>query len=232
MQVKARSKSIAELHVHTNDSTSLVTQVIECAADVGGFERPSIDRIHTVAIHTGRELRALYEVALGIHDSDSQIHGDILQCGTYRGCTAAILAMANLNRAHQELVITIDRFQYESQQSKSWARGVFEAHKALFHKFDLQRTIVSVLHDDLRYLDHFWNSPLRAAVLDSAHPYNHVKRQLERLVPYIIPGGWLIVHDYGAPDHEGVTQAVDEWLNTAPDCVLHQADAFLFANLI
>ena len=231
-------KTPLKLKPTTAEAKNNTKQVIECAAAAGGFRHPRVVKDgKTVAIHTRQELHALYEVTLGLHDHRTetptpQVQGHILQCGTYRGVTAAVLALANQERRNKELVVTIDRFQYHTFQDHAWARGVLEAQHSLFETLNIDRSVVSIIHDDLTYIQNFWNTPVRIALLDSAHAYRHLTKQIALIVPRIITGGWLIVHDYNTEKHEGVTQAVNEWLQTAqPLCVLWSTDDFLFVNL-
>ena len=50
------------------------------------------------------------------------------------------------------------------------------------------------------------------AFIDGAHEYEPVKRDIERCLDVLKPGGVLAFHDYNHPSHPGVKQAIDELL--------------------
>ena len=158
-------------------------------------------------LHGRAELEALYEVALGLHD-DTGDSGHIIQCGTYRGSSAAVLAMAIKDRRAKVPVITIDTFEQEHIPGEE---DVFIAHKKLLETLELTRHIASVWHNDMNFMSNCWNLPIRLAVMDSEHSYEHTWHQIKTISPYIVPGGWMVFHDY-KPQSIGVPRAIHEWL--------------------
>ena len=56
----------------------------------------------------------------------------------------------------------------------------------------------------------FWQQPLRVAFIDSSHHYEPTHAELKLILPLILDGGWLVLHDYFSEDTPGVGRAVDE----------------------
>lgn len=156
--------------------------------------------------HTPEELRMLYEVACGAHDS-TKIEGDIVQCGTWKGGTARLMGEAVMRRNLGETVVTIDNFQGNGEQS----RHIFAVHKEILNELVMSDCVVSVWHDDIHYLSRFPVSRLRMAVLDSQHSYKHVIRQISLVNRLLIFNGWLVVHDF---TEEGPRAAINEYLES------------------
>ena len=162
-------------------------------------------------MHTKMEARRLYEIAFGLYDTDD-LEGNIVQCGTYYGGSAAVLGKSVIDRGKSEFVFTIDNF------IKAYPKNSLPAHKLLFDNLKLNKhtlSIISVICDDISYISNFVHFPIRIAVLDSAHNEEHVTNQLNLCFPKVMDNGWILVHDYGniKPEWPGVTQAVDGWLN-------------------
>ena len=89
-------------------SNHVVKQVIDCAVDIQAQES---DSFPPPVLFTKTELQLLYEIAVGIHDSQPT-RGNIIQLGTYRGGGAAVLGLAVKDRGMGELAVTVDSFQY------------------------------------------------------------------------------------------------------------------------
>ena len=187
-------------------SNHIVQSVIDGAIDIQAQES---DSFPPPVLFSETELQLLYEIAVGMHDSQS-IKGNIIQLGTYRGGGAAVLGLAVKDRGAAELALTVDSFQYLPHEVHK--HGNLTASTALFESLSLQCHIVSIWHDDLRYIRNFLNCPVRLVVLDSNHSYEHVSQQLEMIETRIVSGGWVLIHDYTLnPRYEGVVRAVNEW---------------------
>lgn len=184
-------------------------------------------------LNAGEELAALYEIAFGLHD-ESSLEGHIVQCGTYRGGTAAVLATAIRNRGINTPMITMDHFRDTPHGDKETTDDVFIAHKRLFEALELRDYVVSVYHEDVSYLSKFWNFPLRMSVIDSLHSFKHTRDEINAIAPHIIFGGWLCFHDYSpAIASGGVVRAIDEWLPTLNrPYQLFEVPVFTFIRLL
>lgn len=175
-------------------------------------------------LHTFQEMVHLYQIALGIFD-EPKMQGDIVQCGTYRGGTAALLGTAVKKRKLEEIVLTIDNF----------IPIEMEPHRKLLANLVGQNHVISVWSDDSFFLNRFLPESIRMWVLDSSHTYDHVCYQLKLITERLASGGWVVVHDY--TEHyngrflEGVVKAVDEWLDTVETSIVWTTDRFLYAKI-
>ena len=185
-------------------------------------------------LHCSPELFALYEVVLGLHDGGQTPSGHIVNCGTYRGGNACVMATALRHSGNDTPLVTIDSFIYASE---NFAKGettdrVFLGHKQVIERLGLQPLIVSVFHTDLEYLNHFWNLPIRIAVLDTLHTYEQTQTEIDVLTTHIVPGGWFVSHDY-MPEFPGVVRAIHDFLNsTTRRYKLFAAWAYLFIQFL
>ena len=184
--------------------------------------------------HSEFELRALYDVVAGLHD-DTLPAGHVVNLGTYRGCNACVMAMAL--RAIDSLapLITIDRFMsyWDDAEEPDRYDRVFLDHKQIIDKMMLEDWIVSIRHDSLGVLTHFWGYPIRVAVVDTEHSYEQASKEIELLHPHIVSKGWLVFHDY-RDRYSGVVRAVNEFLNSCDRrnrrYALLRADDYLFVH--
>lgn len=201
-----RDMGFEPLKLKEPDRTKVVVKKIRDTAREISHSNPS------PVLHGETELRDLYEVALGLHDTTDDF-GHVVQCGTYRGGSAAVLAMALKNRRAKARVITIDNFTWarNNKEISETVDDVFLAHKRLLEILELQNYIVSIWHKDLDFLDKLWNMPIKLAVIDSSHSYEHTWKEINAISPHIVPGGWMVFHDY-TPRSIGVPRAIHEWL--------------------
>ena len=189
-------------------------------------------------LHCSPEFFALYEVVFGLHDNGIQPSGHIVNCGTYRGANACIMAMALRNAGKETPLITIDPFMYAAKHTfitcphVETTDTVFLGHKQLIEKLGLQSQIVSIFHKDLEYLNHFWNFPIQIAAIDTMHSYEHTQKEIAVLTTHIVPGGWFVSHDY-MPEFPGVVRAIHEFLDsTTRRYKLYDAWAYLFIHFL
>ena len=203
-----RDMGFEPLKLKEPDRTKAIVKEIRETAQQISHSNPS------PVLHGETELRDLYEVALGLHDT-ADVTGHVIQCGTYRGGSAAVLAMALKNRHATLPVITIDNFNYarNNDETSETTDDVFLAHKRLLDTLELQKYINSVWGDDVEFLSKSWNMPIRMAVIDSSHSYEHTWKEINAISPHIVPGGWMVFHDY-RPQSMGVPHSIHEWLPT------------------
>jgi len=65
-----------------------------------------------------------------------------------------------------------------------------------------------------------WNKPIDILNIDSDHTYETTKKEIERWVPFVKPGGLVFFHDYEHPRCPGVRQAIDELIPSKFDLKL------------
>ena len=162
--------------------------------------------------HTMRELRVLYEVAAGFHDTDL-VEGYALQCGIFCGGSACVMGHA-LKDANKDYfpVVAIDSYTKEYEPLRATFDKAYQESRENIWALGLSNFVTTVISDDTLFLRNFWHSPIRVAFVDSSHHYEHTKEEIKLLMPYIVENGWLIFHDYFSEKTPGVTQAVNEFL--------------------
>lgn len=55
-----------------------------------------------------------------------------------------------------------------------------------------------------------WDKPIDVLNIDSDHTYETAKKEINRWIPFVKPGGFVFFHDYEHPRYPGVRQAIDE----------------------
>lgn len=160
--------------------------------------------------HSQAELIALYEIAAGIHDTETP-NGHALQCGLFCGGSAIMMAHALRDDATCEHpLIAIDSYTKDYRPLRElFDNAYFEMRENLW-EFRLHDHITAVLSDTVSFLKSFWNFPIRMAFIDSSHHYEPTRKELELILPHLVEGGWLILHDYFSEETPGVSRAVNE----------------------
>lgn len=171
-------------------------------------------------LHNHLEFQALYEVICGYHNQkDFSMPGcHIVNCGTFRGSNACVIATALRDSGITQPLITLDPSTYAhiTTNRNDAPDLVFSHHKQLIDALDLQDLIASIFFKDIEYLLEFWSSqPIRIAVIDTIHSCEQTSKEIKILTQHIPAGGWFISHDY-MPRHLGVVQAIHEFLSTTP----------------
>ena len=163
-----------------------------------------------VVQHSRSELRALYEIAARTHDS-VQLDVYVLQCGLFCGGSALMMAHAMRDDSSNKHPLTaIDSYTKDYRPLRQlFDDAYFEMRENLW-EFRLHEHITPVLSDTVLYLQHFWRLPLRLAFIDSSHHYEPTLKELNLILPYLVDGGWLILHDMFSEDTPGVQRAVNE----------------------
>lgn len=144
-----------------------------------------------------------------------RLAGDLAELGVYRGNTAVLLA--NFGRATRKTTYLFDTFQGFSEAD---IRGVDAGKRREFADTSLEAVRGLVGAERVNYVvGHF---PESAA--DISHElsfslvhldcdlYAPMKAGLEYFYPRVVPGGFLIIHDYASLHWDGAERAVDEFL--------------------
>ncbi|MDB5266106.1 MAG: hypothetical protein JWM39_819 [Parcubacteria group bacterium] len=197
------------------------------------------------ATMTSRERQqALYQAVNYI--ADNNIEGDIVECGVWKGGSSMISALA-LKAKHQtdRKLYLYDTFAGMSAPTKedvslhgTAAQGKWEAladgDKNLWDYASLKEVQGNLAttgypKDNLIFVSGKVEDtipatmPERIAVLRlDTDWYESTKHELEHLFPLLVPGGVLIIDDYG--HWQGARQAVDEYLATQPPMFLARID--------
>jgi hypothetical protein len=152
--------------------------------------------------------------------------GDVAELGVYRGNTASLLAkMARRLGTTAFLLDTFEGF------SKTDLRGIDAGQKMQFTDTSLEAVRDLVGADSVRFIKgHF---PGTASELpDTSYCLVHIDcdlyapiySALEYFYPRMLPGGYLIVHDYSSLAWDGAERAVDEFFSDKPECLIPLTD--------
>ena len=153
---------------------------------------------------------------------DEQIPGDVVECGVYKGGTAAILARLATHSHLPRTVWLFDSFQgmppatvADGPEAPSWVGSLTSSPRRverLLHctGADLSRVrIVPGLFQDSFLAVHI---PQIALLNIDADWYESVKLCLERFYNAVVSRGFVSIDDYG--DWPGCRRAVDEFFQT------------------
>jgi O-methyltransferase len=157
-----------------------------------------------------RNLWVLYN--LGGELNSHRVPGDIVECGVWNGGSAAILAAASLDAPFQKevrMVWLFDSFQglpppgekdgviEKENYFSGWNKGNIKLVKEVFRKIGYPR-------DKLRIVPGWFNETLdREPIKDiailhiDADWYDSVKTALQVFYDRVVPGGFVVLDDYG-----------------------------------
>ena len=107
-------------------------------------------------------------------------------------------------------LIAIDSYTKSYRPLRELFDNAYFEYRENLWEFRLEGHITAVLSDTVSFLTHFWQQPLRVAFIDSSHHYEPTHAELKLILPLILDGGWLVLHDYFSEDTPGVGRAVDE----------------------
>ena len=196
--------------IEANEKTEQIAKDIQAIClKVAQDNRGGAESAYVVQ-HSRSELLALYEIAARTHDS-LQLDGYVLQCGLFCGGSALMMAHAiRDDSSNKHPLLAIDSYTKDYRPLRQlFDDAYFEMRENLW-EFRLHDHITPVLSDTVSYLQHFWRTPLRVAFIDSSHHYEPTLKELSLILPYLVNGGWLILHDMFSEDTPGVQRAVNE----------------------
>lgn len=220
--------------------------------EIRKIDEPDIDpafaAIHAAvreSTMTSRERQyALYQAVQYV--ADNHIEGDIVECGVWKGGSSMISALALKEKKQTDRKLYLyDTFAGMSAPTKedvslhgTKAQGKWESladgDKNLWDYASLQEVKDNLAatgypKENLIFVPGKVEDtipatmPERIAVLRlDTDWYASTKHELEYLFPRLVPGGVLIIDDYG--HWKGARQAVDEYLATQPPLFLARID--------
>jgi O-methyltransferase len=164
---------------------------------------------------------------------DQSIPGDVVECGVYKGGSAAIFAR---RATHSPLARTVWLFDYfkgmppatavDGPEAASWVGNLTSSPRRVARLLrrtgaDLSRVrIVPGLFQDTLASQHI---PRIALLNIDADWYESVKLCLETFYNAVVPGGFISIDDYG--EWPGCRRAVDEFFQSrALPYPLHPVD--------
>jgi O-methyltransferase len=156
------------------------------------------------------------------------VEGDFAELGVYQGSTASVLARhaRRLNR-HIYLLDTYDGFD---QQDFS---GMDAGRTVAFADTSLEAVRARVGQENTTYIKGYFPQTAEHLPKDGRYCLVHIDTDLyapimsglEYFYPRMVPGGFLIVHDYGSLAWEGAEKAVDTFFADKPESVIHIPDS-------
>ncbi len=215
--------------------------------DVSDFHRQTLEEVKPYTMTSPQRVFALIDAVQ--HVVDAQIEGDIVECGVWKGGSMMAAAKALLHNGISDrelylydtfegmtvptdLDVTCDGkpaiIKFEQTQTgderSDWCRAPIE----------LVRDAVSSTGYDMSHV-HTVKGPVEETIpgtlpgpiailrLDTDW-YESTKHELEQLYPLLVPGGFLIIDDYG--HWQGARRAVDEYLaGLDQPMFLHRVDS-------
>jgi predicted O-methyltransferase YrrM len=129
------------------------------------------------------------EDALKLYEMAHFSHGDVLELGTHRGLSSTVMAEALLDAGSGYSVVTLETNEQYAAEAK-------RAHR--------QRNLYNIAYrvgDATKVLDRFMRRGRRFgfAFVDHSHRYTPTKDVCVRLDRLLIPGGYVLFHDYADP---------------------------------
>lgn len=166
-----------------------------------------------------KRLEALYRLA---REAERRgIEGDVVECGTCNGGTAAVLGYAGLTENHARHLWLFDSFEglpeplpidgAKAQSFTGLCLGKIECVEEVLERAQVPRERVHIVKGWFQDTFQTVDIPRIAVLHIDADWYESVKLTLERFYDCVEPGGFIIFDDYGF--WEGCRQAVDEFLN-------------------
>jgi hypothetical protein len=206
----------------------------------------TIEAVEHATMTSAERLAALVQAVEWIHRR--RVGGAVVECGVWRGGSmmAVALTLLRLGERSRELYL-YDTFagmtepqEIDRSYDGSTAEQAMHAHDpsaATMQEWcnaglqEVQRNIRSTAYpeDRVRYVvgpvEETIPGTLPGAIallrLDTDF-YASTRQELEHLYPLVVPGGVVIIDDYGA--WQGARRAVDEFLAGRPEIYLHRID--------
>lgn len=178
-------------------------------------------RIRSYTMSGDARLRGLFNAVRSIKERG--VHGDVVECGTARGGSAALLGLSLRACALQRRLWLFDTFEgipaptaadpdFElAVQFTGDFRGELEEVRALFARLDIARDVQFIKG---RFEDTLAGSAVKEIALlhIDGDWYQSVKTCLDYFYDRVSPGGVIQIDDYG--HWEGAKRAVDEFFQT------------------
>jgi ADP-heptose:LPS heptosyltransferase len=155
------------------------------------------------------------------------IKGDIAEIGVYKGNTACLLAWIA-----RRMGTTAYLFDTYSGFSPSDLVEVDSERKISFTDSSLAAVRARVGEENVHYIEGYFpettaelpSGALFSLVHIDCDLYAPIRSALEYFYPRMVPGGFIVVHDYSSLHWEGAEQAVDEFLADKPESVVPLSD--------
>lgn len=141
--------------------------------------------------------------------------GEIVEIGSFMGLSTCWLAFGTW-LAHREKVWAVDTFQGSPQQQRGQQfessviveeGSTLRVFKENVERMGLSDYVVPIVGKS-REVSATWTKPIRLLFIDGDHAYEQCAMDFQCWSPFVVPGGCIAFHDYGA--WAGVTQFYDD----------------------
>ena len=140
------------------------------------------------------------------------IHGDLLEIGCYHGRSAAVLAM---HLQADERLFLADAFDLPLDDPYGDTPTPEQVWQNLANAVpNLPRDRISIQRAYSNDVQLPPNARVRFAHVDGGHDAATVRADLAFCARYLMPGGVMAIDDYAHPQYPGVTEAVNEFLDS------------------
>ncbi|WP_244932415.1 class I SAM-dependent methyltransferase [Nocardioides sp. W7] len=143
-------------------------------------------------------------------------HGPALEVGTYCGKSAIYLgAAAREVGGPQAVVFTVDHHRGSEENQAGWEHHDTEVVDPETGRMDtlpffrralaragLEEQVVAVIGRSTTLSAH-WRTPLSLLFIDGGHAEEHAQNDYAGWAPWVMPGGFLVIHDVFADPAEG-----------------------------
>jgi O-methyltransferase len=167
-----------------------------------------------------KRLEALYKLVREVERQ--RIVGDIVECGTCNGGTAAVLGYAGLNGNRERRLWLFDSFEglpeplpedgEKAQSFTGLCLGKVECVEEILKEIHVPRERVYIVKGWFQDTFQTVDIPRIALLHIDADWYESVRLVLERFYDQVQPSGFIVFDDYGF--WEGCRKAVDEFLSS------------------
>ena len=156
------------------------------------------------------------------------LEGDFAELGVYQGQTAAVLA--RYARRLKRQIYLLDTYEGFDQQDFS---GLDAGRRVAFSDTSLQAVRTRVGEESTTYVKGYFPQTAEQLPKDGRYCLVHIDTDLyapimsglEYFYPRLVPGGFLIVHDYSGLTWEGAEKAVDKFFADKPESVIPIPDS-------
>ncbi len=153
--------------------------------------------------------------------------GDILELGVYRGATASMLA--TMARRLGRTAWLLDTFEGFSQGDLT---GIDSNKPMVFEDTSLDRVRSVVGEENVRFIKGYFPETAVQLPPDGSYCLVHIdcdlyaptRAALEYFYPRVVPGGFIIVHDYSSLHWNGAESAVDQFFAGKAEAVVPLPD--------
>jgi predicted O-methyltransferase YrrM len=171
------------------------------------FDMKHIEHINKKGSICLSQIKAVYDYA-------SRVEGNVVEIGSYIGRSTVVIA-AGLAVGNKGKVFAIDPHASRFSDYELFLDNI-ESTSFADYIIPIKSTSERVL--EKKSIKRIFKHPIGLVFIDGDHRYEPTKKDT-RWIKLVEKGGFIIFHDYKRKDerHQGVTQAVDEYLENNND---------------